>query len=375
MSTEVSSIIKSQLDSIDLAVKEVASLSTKVNQLAKELNEHGKLSVEQLTVFQSATSDAHKVLEGLFRNSAKIDEFISVGNTVSTEIHEEVLKLNQAVVDATKSLDAVLERFDGEVNVSLDHVRKTSSELQSNFAVAIGHLQGTLADTKRQLNETLEVVSAGINDLLLRSTSEIGLSAQQLVETTESIRVRLGEMPNSVEAQILERLEPGMASFVSTLNTGSSTIAYAVDSVTTQVARVAEKSSEELSGIITRHDAVITRHETVSNDLRGFLDNSAEFMKMSKLLGENKDLVQAIEKGLSDRQTPFADRLGLAICGALVGYLIGHFIFALESNELVGTLGVPTLLALFNPKITRSIQDILKRNRESGWTPPAPPTV
>ncbi len=375
MNTDVSKVIKSQLESVEEAVKGVASLSGKVDELANELHAHGRLSIDQLTVFKSATEDTHKLLEGLIKNSGKIDEFINAGGEVTAEIRGEVGKLNVAVADTTSSLNLVLERFAGEVNASLDHVRKTSSDLQSNFAVAVGQLQATLADTKRQLVETMDSLTLSIGELTSRSTAELGSAAQALLDTTEQVRSRLAEMPNSVETQILERVEPGMVTFSSSLVDGAKSVTEAATLVTSEVSQVAKKSSDEISNLVTQHKSIIADHERVSSSLQGFLNNAEDFVNMSKALETNRALLIEIEKGLSSRKASIVDRFDIALVGTGIGYLVGRFAFGFENEELLAVLAAPALAVLVSEPIVNALLRQIRNRGKSQWTPPAPPTT
>jgi hypothetical protein len=375
MNTDVSKVIKSQLESVEEAVKGVASLSGKVDELANELHAHGRLSIDQLTVFKSATEDTHKLLEGLIKNSGKIDEFINAGGEVTAEIRGEVGKLNVAVADTTSSLNLVLERFAGEVNASLDHVRKTSSDLQSNFAVAVGQLQATLADTKRQLVETMDSLTLSIGELTSRSTAELGSAAQALLDTTEQVRSRLAEMPNSVETQILERVEPGMVTFSSSLVDGAKSVTEAATLVTSEVSQVAKKSSDEISNLVTQHKSIIADHERVSSSLQGFLNNAEDFVNMSKALETNRALLIEIEKGLSSRKASIVDRFDIALVGTGIGYLVGRFAFGFENEELLAVLAAPALAVLVSEPIVNALLRQIRNRGKSQWTPPAPPTA
>ena len=375
MNTDVSKVIKSQLESVEEAVKGVASLSGKVDELANELHAHGRLSIDQLTMFKSATEDTHKLLEGLIRNSGKIDEFINAGGEVTAEIRGEVGKLNAAVAETTSSLNLVLERFSGEVNASLDHVRKTSSDLQSNFAVAVGQLQATLADTKRQLVETMDSLTVSIGEVSSRSTAELGSAAQALLDATEIVRNRLEGMPNAVETRILERVEPGMANFSSSLVDGARSVTEAATLVTSEVAQVAKKSSDELSNLVTQHKSIIAEHEKVSSSLQGFLNNADEFVNMSKALETNRALLIEIEKGLSSRKASIVDRLDIALVGTGIGYLVGHFVFGFENEEVLAVLAAPALAVLASEPLVNALLRQFRNRGKSQWTPPAPPTA
>lgn len=375
MNTDVSKVIKSQLESVEEAVKGVASLSGKVDELANELHAHGRLSIDQLTMFKSATEDTHKLLEGLIRNSGKIDEFINAGGEVTAEIRGEVGKLNAAVAETTSSLNLVLERFSGEVNASLDHVRKTSSDLQSNFAVAVGQLQATLADTKRQLVETMDSLTVSIGEVSSRSTAELGSAAQALLDATEIVRNRLEGMPNAVETRIFERVEPGMANFSSSLVDGARSVTEAATLVTSEVAQVAKKSSDELSNLVTQHKSIIAEHEKVSSSLQGFLNNADEFVNMSKALETNRALLIEIEKGLSSRKASIVDRLDIALVGTGIGYLVGHFVFGFENEEVLAVLAAPALAVLASEPLVNALLRQFRNRGKSQWTPPAPPTA
>jgi ABC-type transporter Mla subunit MlaD len=373
MNTDVSKVIKSQLESVEEAVKGVASLSGKVDELANELHVHGRLSIDQLTVFKTATEDTHKLLEGLIRNSGKIDEFISTGGEVTAEIRSEVGKLNEAVAETTSSLNLVLERFSGEVNASLDHVRKTSSDLQSNFAVAVGQLQATLADTKRQLLETMDSLTVSIGAVSSQFTAELGSAAQALLGATEIVRNRLEDMPNAVETRIFERVEPGMANFLFSLVDGARTVTEAATSVTSEVAQVAKKSSDEISNLVTQHKSIIADHEKVSSSLQGFLNNAEDFVKMSKALETNRALLIEIEKGLSSRKASIIDRFDIALVGTGIGYLVGHFVFGFKNEEVLATLAAPALAVLASEPLVNSLLRQFRNRGKSQWTPPAPP--
>lgn len=375
MNTDVSKVIKSQLESVEEAVKGVASLSGKVDELANELHAHGRLSIDQLTMFKSATEDTHKLLEGLIRNSGKIDEFINAGGEVTAEIRGEVGKLNAAVAETTSSLNLVLERFSGEVNASLDHLRKTSSDLQSNFAVAVGQLQATLADTKRQLVETMDSLTVSIGEVSSRSTAELGSAAQALLDATEIVRNRLEGMPNAVETRIFERVEPGMANFSSSLVDGARSVTEAATLVTSEVAQVAKKSSDELSNLVTQHKSIIAEHEKVSSSLQGFLNNADEFVNMSKALETNRALLIEIEKGLSSRKASIVDRLDIALVGTGIGYLVGHFVFGFENEEVLAVLAAPALAVLASEPLVNALLRQFRNRGKSQWTPPAPPTA
>jgi ABC-type transporter Mla subunit MlaD len=374
MNTDVSKLLKGQLDSVEIAVEEITALSSKVDELARELNEHGKLSIEQLSLFRSATADTHRVLEGLLLNSGKFDEFIAVGSSVSDEIRMGVQNLDSTVVETTKLLNSVLDRFDKEVNTSLDYVRQTSSELQSNFAVSVGQLQGTLADSKRQMVESLESLTLMVNESSSRARAELEVASRGLLDATDQVRSRLEALPSSVEAQILERVEPGIASFTSSLTLGSSAVTSATNSVTEQVAQVAKKSSDEISTIIAQHNAIIHRHEQVAGDLKGFLDHADEFIRMSKALEQNRALLVEIEKGLSARTAPIFDRLDYALCGAVLGWIVGYFAFGFSTAEVLTTLLGPVLLALYSQPIVKKIVRAFRGSGTGPWTPPVPPS-
>jgi ABC-type transporter Mla subunit MlaD len=375
MNTDVSKVIKSQLESVEEAVKAVASLSGKVDELANELHAHGRLSIDQLNVFKTATEDTHKLLDGLIRNSGKIDEFISAGSEVTTEIRSEVGKLNAVVAETTSSLNLDLERFFGEVNASLDYLRKTSSDLQSNFAVAVGQLQATLTDTKRQLLETMDSLTVSIGELSSRSTAELGSAAQALLDATEKVRNRLEDMPNAVETRILERVEPGMAKFSFSLVEGARSVSDAASSVTNEVAKVAKKSSDEISNLVTQHKSIIADHEKVSSSLQGFLNNADDFVNMSKALETNRALLIEIEKGLSSRKASIIDRFDIALVGTGIGYLIGHFVFGFKNEEVLATLAAPALAVLASEPLVNALLRLFRNRGKSQWTPPAPPSA
>jgi hypothetical protein len=373
MNTEVSKVIQGQLDSVAVAVQEVTLLSSKVDDLARELHDHGKLSIDQLEQFKSATGDTQRTLDGLFQNLAKFDEFISAGSTVSEEIREGVIGLKTTLTDTTTLLSALLDRFGKEANAALDNVRQTSSELLSNFAVSVGQLQGAVTDSRRQLVESLESLTTLILETSSRTSSELGTAAQGLLSAAGQVRSQLEEMPNSVEARILERVEPNLARFEISIADGSTAVTNATSSVTAQVAQVAQKSSDEINLLIVRHDGIIKEHDRVATDLQGFLNNAEEFIKMSKALEQNRDLLVEIEKGLSARKSSILDRLDIAVVGMGLGYLVGHFTFGFKNEEVLATLAAPALAVLFSEPLLKAIARQFKGRNNSKWTPPAPP--
>ena len=375
MNTEVSKVIQGQLDSVAVAVQEVALLSSKVDDLARELHDHGKLSIDQLEQFKSATADTQRTLDGLFQNLAKFDQFISAGTAVSEEIREGVNSLRATVADATTSLSALLDRFGKEANAALENVRQTSSELQSNFAVSVGQLQGALTDSRRQLVDSLESLTTLILETSSRTTTELGTAAQGLVSAAGEVRSQLEEIPNSVEARILERVEPNLARFEASIAEGTVAVTNAASSVTAQVAQVAQKSSDEINSLIVRHDGIVKEHDRVATGLQEFLNNADEFIQMSKALEQNRALLVEIEKGLSARKSSILDRLDIAVVGMGIGYLVGHFTFGFKNEEVLATLAAPALAVLFSEPLLKAIARQFKGRNNGNWKPPAPPTA
>lgn len=374
MNADVSKLLKGQLDSVEIAVEEITALSSKVDELARELNDHGKLSIKQLSQFQSATGDTQKVLSGLLNNAEKFDDFISVGSSVSSDIQNGVQSLSSAVAETTNSLNAVLERFGREVNSSLDYVRQTSSELQSNFAVSVGQLQGSLADSKRQLIESLEVLTASVTETSSKTSTELSAASQELLSVAEQVRGKLLEVPSSVETRILEQLEPSLDQFSSSISVGANAVTNATDSVVAQVSKVAQRSSEEIAILIEKHQTIIQQHNVVSSDLQSFLSNADDFVRMSKALEQNRALLVEIEKGLSARTAPIFDRLDYALCGAVLGWIVGYFAFGFSTAEVLTTLLGPVLLALYSQPIVKKIVRAFRGSSTGQWTPPVPPS-
>ena len=374
MNADVSKLLKGQLDSVEIAVEEITALSSKVDELARELNEHGKLSIKQLRQFQSATGDTQKVLSGLLNNAEKFDDFIAVGSSVSSDIQNGVQSLGSAVAETTNSLNAVLERFGREVNSSLDYVRQTSSELQSNFAVSVGQLQGSLADSKRQLIESLEVLTASVTETSSKTSTELSAASQELLSVAEQVRGKLLEVPGSVETRILERLGPSLDQFSSSISVGANAVTNATDSVVAQVSKVAQRSSEEIAILIEKHQTIIQQHNVVSSDLQSFLSNADDFVRMSKALEQNRALLVEIEKGLSARTAPIFDRLDYALCGAVLGWIVGYFAFGFSTAEVLTTLLGPVLLALYSQPIVKKIVRAFRGSSTGPWTPPVPPS-
>jgi ABC-type transporter Mla subunit MlaD len=374
MNADVSKLLKSQLDSVEIAVEEITALSSKVDELARELNDHGKLSIKQLSQFQSATGDTQKVLSGLLNNAEKFDDFIAVGSSVSSDIQNGVQSLSSAIAETTNSLNAVLERFGREVNSSLDYVRQTSSELQSNFAVSVGQLQGSLADSKRQLIESLEVLTVSVTETSSKTSTELSAASQELLSVAEQVRGKLLEVPSSVETRILERLEPSLDQFSSSISVGANAVTNATDSVVAQVSKVAQRSSEEIAILIEKHQTIIQQHNVVSSDLQSFLSNADDFVRMSKALEQNRALLVEIEKGLSARTAPIFDRLDYALCGAVLGWIVGYFAFGFSTAEVLTTLLGPVLLALYSQPIVKKIVRAFRGSSTGQWTPPVPPS-
>jgi ABC-type transporter Mla subunit MlaD len=374
MNTDVSKLLKGQLDSVEIAVEEITALSSKVDELARELNEHGKLSIKQLSQFQSATGDTQKVLSGLLNNAEKFDDFIAVGSSVSSDIQNGVQSLSSAIAETTNSLNTVLERFGREVNSSLDYVRQTSSELQSNFAVSVGQLQGSLADSKRQLIESLEVLTVSVTETSSKTSTELSAASQELLSVAEQVRGKLLEVPSSVETRILERLEPSLDQFSSSISVGANAVTNATDSVVAQVSKVAQRSSEEIAILIEKHQTIIQQHNVVSSDLQSFLSNADDFVRMSKALEQNRALLVEIEKGLSARTAPIFDRLDYALCGAVLGWIVGYFAFGFSTAEVLTTLLGPVLLALYSQPIVKKIVRAFRGSSTGPWTPPVPPS-
>ena len=374
MNTDVSKLLKGQLDSVEIAVEEITALSSKVDELARELNEHGKLSIKQLSQFQSATGDTQKVLSGLLNNAEKFDDFIAVGSSVSSDIQNGVQSLSSAIAETTNSLNTVLERFGREVNSSLDYVRQTSSELQSNFAVSVGQLQGSLADSKRQLIESLEVLTVSVTETSSKTSTELSAASQELLSVAEQVRGKLLEVPSSVETRILERLEPSLDQFSSSISVGANAVTNATDSVVAQVSKVAQRSSEEIAILIEKHQTIIQQHNVVSSDLQSFLSNADDFVRMSKALEQNRALLVEIEKGLSARTAPIFDRLDYALCGAVLGWIVGYFAFGFSTAEVLTTLLGPVLLALYSQPIVKKIVRAFRGSSTGQWTPPVPPS-
>jgi ABC-type transporter Mla subunit MlaD len=374
MNTDVSKLLKGQLDSVEIAVEEITALSSKVDELARELNDHGKLSIKQLSQFQSATGDTQKVLSGLLNNAEKFDDFIAVGSSVSSDIQNGVQSLSSAIAETTNSLNTVLERFGREVNSSLDYVRQTSSELQSNFAVSVGQLQGSLADSKRQLIESLEVLTVSVTETSSKTSTELSAASQELLSVAEQVRGKLLEVPSSVETRILERLEPSLDQFSSSISVGANAVTNATDSVVAQVSKVAQRSSEEIAILIEKHQTIIQQHNVVSSDLQSFLSNADDFVRMSKALEQNRALLVEIEKGLSARTAPIFDRLDYALCGAVLGWIVGYFAFGFSTAEVLTTLLGPVLLALYSQPIVKKIVRAFRGSSTGQWTPPVPPS-
>lgn len=374
MNADVSKLLKGQLDSVEIAVEEITALSSKVDELARELNDHGKLSIKQLSQFQSATGDTQKVLSGLLNNAEKFDDFIAVGSSVSSDIQNGVQSLSSAIAETTNSLNAVLERFGREVNSSLDYVRQTSSELQSNFAVSVGQLQGSLADSKRQLIESLEVLTVSVTETSSKTSTELSAASQELLSVAEQVRGKLLEVPSSVETRILERLEPSLDQFSSSISVGANAVTNATDSVVAQVSKVAQRSSEEIAILIEKHQTIIQQHNVVSSDLQSFLSNADDFVRMSKALEQNRALLVEIEKGLSARTAPIFDRLDYALCGAVLGWIVGYFAFGFSTAEVLTTLLGPVLLALYSQPIVKKIVRAFRGSSTGQWTPPIPPS-
>ena len=373
MNTEVSKVIQGQLDSVAVAVQEVALLSSKVDDLARELHDHGKLSIDQLEHFKSATTDTQRTLDGLFQNLAKFDEFISEGSTVSQEIREGVIDLKTTLADTTMSLSALLDRFGKEANASLDNVRQTSSELQSNFAVSVGSLQSTLSDSKRQLNESVELLSTTISQTVSQAGADLNIASSGLLQAAVDVRGQLNEMPQAVEQKILERVEPGLASFTNSLSEGTAAVTDATGAVTLQVAQVVEKSSEEISALIVKHDAIIKRHDQVSTDLQNFLSRAEEFHRLTAALQSNESLLTEIEKGLSSREAPVLFRLERAIGGIFFGWLLGWWVLDFETADLLGPLVITAAFGAISGSPLTSLLHVVKRPTKKEWTPPAPP--
>lgn len=373
MNTEVSKVIQGQLDSVAIAVQEVTLLSSKVDDLARELHDHGKLSIDQLEEFKSATTDTQRTLDGLFQNLAKFDEFISAGSTVSQEIREGVIDLKTTLADTTASLSALLDRFGNEANASLDNVRKTSSELQSNFAVSVGSLQATLSDSKRQLNASVELLSTTIAQTVSQAGADLNIASSGLLQAAVDVRGQLNEMPQAVEQKILERVEPGLASFTNSLSEGTAAVTNATGAVTLQVAQVVEKSSEEISALIVKHDAIIKRHEQVSGDLQGFLSNASEFARMTTALQSNESLLVEIERGLSAREAPILFRLERAVLGVIAGCAVGQLVLDLNIAELLGPVTITAAFGSLSGSFFRSVHKMLSKSKAKDWTPPAPP--
>jgi ABC-type transporter Mla subunit MlaD len=374
MNADVSKLLKGQLDSVEIAVEEITALSSKVDELARELNDHGKLSIKQLSQFQSATGDTQKVLSGLLNNAEKFDDFIAVGSSVSSDIQNGVQSLSSAIAETTNSLNTVLERFGREVNSSLDYVRQTSSELQSNFAVSVGQLQGSLADSKRQLIESLEVLTVSVTETSSKTSTELSAASQELLSVAEQVRGKLLEVPSSVETRILERLEPSLDQFSSSISVGANAVTNATDSVVAQVSKVAQRSSEEIAILIEKHQTIIQQHNVVSSDLQSFLSNADDFVRMSKALEQNRALLVEIEKGLSARTAPIFDRLDYALCGAVLGWIVGYFAFGFSTAEVLTTLLGPVLLALYSQPIVKKIVRAFRGSSTGQWTPPVPPS-
>jgi hypothetical protein len=374
MNADVSKLLKGQLDSVEIAVEEITALSSKVDELARELNDHGKLSIKQLSQFQSATGDTQKVLNGLLKNGEKFDDFIAVGSSVSSDIQNGVQSLSSAIAETTNSLNTVLERFGREVNSSLDYVRQTSSELQSNFAVSVGQLQGSLADSKRQLIESLEVLTVSVTETSSKTSTELSAASQELLSVAEQVRGKLLEVPSSVETRILERLEPSLDQFSSSISVGANAVTNATDSVVAQVSKVAQRSSEEIAILIEKHQTIIQQHNVVSSDLQSFLSNADDFVRMSKALEQNRALLVEIEKGLSARTAPIFDRLDYALCGAVLGWIVGYFAFGFSTAEVLTTLLGPVLLALYSQPIVKKIVRAFRGSSTGQWTPPVPPS-
>ena len=374
MNADVSKLLKGQLDSVEIAVEEITALSSKVDELARELNDHGKLSIKQLSQFQSATDDTQKVLSGLLNNAEKFDDFIAVGSSVSSDIQNGVQSLSSAIAETTNSLNTVLERFGREVNSSLDYVRQTSSELQSNFAVSVGQLQGSLADSKRQLIESLEVLTVSVTETSSKTSTELSAASQELLSVAEQVRGKLLEVPSSVETRILERLEPSLDQFSSSISVGANAVTNATDSVVAQVSKVAQRSSEEIAILIEKHQTIIQQHNVVSSDLQSFLSNADDFVRMSKALEQNRALLVEIEKGLSARTAPIFDRLDYALCGAVLGWIVGYFAFGFSTAEVLTTLLGPVLLALYSQPIVKKIVRAFRGSSTGQWTPPVPPS-
>lgn len=374
MNADVSKLLKGQLDSVEIAVEEITALSSKVDELARELNDHGKLSIKQLSQFQSATGDTQKVLSGLLNNAEKFDDFIAVGSSVSSDIQNGVQSLSSAIAETTNSLNTVLERFGREVNSSLDYVRQTSSELQSNFAVSVGQLQGSLADSKRQLIESLEVLTVSVTETSSKTSTELSAASQELLSVAEQVRGKLLEVPSSVETRILERLEPSLDQFSSSISVGVNAVTNATDSVVAQVSKVAQRSSEEIAILIEKHQTIIQQHNVVSSDLQSFLSNADDFVRMSKALEQNRALLVEIEKGLSARTAPIFDRLDYALCGAVLGWIVGYFAFGFSTAEVLTTLLGPVLLALYSQPIVKKIVRAFRGSSTGQWTPPVPPS-
>jgi hypothetical protein len=221
--------------------------------------------------------------------------------------------------------------------------------------------------------ESLESLTTLILETSSRTSSELGTAAQGLLSAAGQVRSQLEEMPNSVEARILERVEPNLARFEISIADGSTAVTNATSSVTAQVAQVAQKSSDEINLLIVRHDGIIKEHDRVATDLQGFLNNAEEFIKMSKALEQNRDLLVEIEKGLSARKSSILDRLDIAVVGMGLGYLVGHFTFGFKNEEVLATLAAPALAVLFSEPLLKAIARQFMGRNNSKWTPPAPP--
>jgi hypothetical protein len=293
---------------------------------------------------------------------------------VSSDIQNGVQSLSSAIAETTNSLNAVLERFGREVNSSLDYVRQTSSELQSNFAVSVGQLQGSLADSKRQLIESLEVLTVSVTETSSKTSTELSAASQELLSVAEQVRGKLLEVPSSVETRILERLEPSLDQFSSSISVGANAVTNATDSVVAQVSKVAQRSSEEIAILIEKHQTIIQQHNVVSSDLQSFLSNADDFVRMSKALEQNRALLVEIEKGLSARTAPIFDRLDYALCGAVLGWIVGYFAFGFSTAEVLTTLLGPVLLALYSQPIVKKIVRAFRGSSTGQWTPPVPPS-
>jgi hypothetical protein len=180
-------------------------------------------------------------------------------------------------------------------------------------------------------------------------------------------------MPQAVEQKILERVEPGLASFTNSLSEGTAAVTNATGAVTLQVAQVVEKSSEEISALIVQHDAIIKRHEQVSGDLQGFLSNASEFARMTTALQSNESLLVEIERGLSAREAPILFRLERAVLGVIAGCAVGQLVLDLNIAELLGPVTITAAFGSLSGSFFRSVHKMLSKSKAKDWTPPAPP--